>query len=175
MSIHNPPRKWLTAPHGFELLWIGVALAWCLVLSAAMPYWHFKGKQTSSGESYEVTPTEFDQRVARFVKAHQVDTYNGFPVVEPPPGGEAYMIGKNWEWYPVLKLKKDVEYRIHVSSYDYQHGFCLLPMNMNFHVLPGYDHVITMTPQEAGEFVVICNEFCGAGHHTMTGMIIVEE
>lgn len=175
MSIHNPPRKWLKAPHGFELMWIGIALAWCLVLSAAMPYWHFKGKQTSSGEAYAVTPGEFDARVARFVKAHQVDEFNGFPVVEPPPGGDAYLIGKNWEWYPVLKLRKDVEYRLHVSSFDYQHGFCLLPMNMNFHIMPGYDHVITLTPTETGQFTIICNEFCGAGHHSMTGLIIVEE
>ncbi len=175
MSIQHPPKKWLEAPHGYELLWIGIAILWCVVLSAAMPYWHFKGKQTSSGESYETTPAEFDSRVNRFVKAHQVDTEEGLPVVEAPPGGDAYLIGKNWQWYPVLKFKKGVEYRLHISSFDYQHGFCLLPMNMNFHVMPGYDHVITITPTETGKFKIICNEFCGAGHQIMTGMIIVEE
>lgn len=175
MSIHTLPRKWLSAPHGFERLWIGIALLWCLVLSAAMPYWHFKGKQTSSGEAYTVEPAKFDARVTRFVEAHKVGERNGLPIVEPPPGSDAYLIGKAWQWYPVLKLKKGVEYRVHVSSFDYQHGFSLLPMNMNFHVMPGYDHVITMTPTETGEFNIICNEFCGAGHHLMTGMIIVEE
>jgi cytochrome c oxidase subunit II len=175
MSIHHPPRKWLEAPHGFERLWIGIALLWCLVLSAAMPYWHFKGKQTSAGEAYSVEPGQFDARVARFVDAHKVGEVSGLPVVEPPPGGDAYLIGKNWQWYPILKLKKGVEYRLHISSYDYQHGFSLLPMNMNFHVVPGYDHVITLTPTDTGEFKIICNEFCGAGHHIMTGLIIVEE
>lgn len=175
MSIHNPTGNWVKAPHGFERLWIGIALLWCLVLSAAMPYWHFKGQQTSSGEAYSVTPAEFDARVARYVRTNQVDTFNGIPVVQVEPGGDAYMIGKSWQWYPILKLKKDVEYRLHVSSFDYQHGFSLLPMNMNFHVLPGYDHVITLTPRQTGEFPIICNEFCGAGHHLMTGMIIVED
>ena len=176
MSIHNPPRKWLKAPHGYELMWIGVALLWCLVLSAAMPYWHLKGKQTSAGEAYDVDPKEFEARVARFVKAHKVGEMNGVPVVEPPPGTDAYIFATDdWQWYPALKLKKDVEYRLHLSSSRYQHGFCILPMNMNFHVLPAYDHVITLTPTETGEFTIICNEFCGAGHATMTGMIIVEE
>jgi cytochrome c oxidase subunit 2 len=33
--------------------------------------------------------------------------------------------------------------------------------------------VITMTPTETGEFGIVCNEFCGIGHHTMTGKIRV--
>lgn len=182
MSIFSPTGKWLQAPHGFERLWIGIALAWCLVLSAAMPYWHYKGRQTSSGEAYTVTPLEFDKRVADYVRTNRVvddagkpADYNGVPIVQAQPGGDAYLIGKNWIWYPVIKMKKDMEYRLHVSSFDYQHGFSLLPMNMNFHVVPGYDHVITLRPTQAGEFPIICNEFCGAGHHMMTGMIIVEE
>ena len=32
-----------------------------------------------------------------------------------------------------------------------------------------------VTPTEAGEFGIICNEFCGIGHHMMTGKIHVKE
>jgi cytochrome c oxidase subunit 2 len=35
--------------------------------------------------------------------------------------------------------------------------------------------VVTLTPTESGEFWIICNEFCGFGHHTMTGKIYVTE
>jgi cytochrome c oxidase subunit 2 len=175
MSIFPAKKGWFRAPHGFERIWIGISILWCVVLSIAMPWWHFKGTQTSSGEAYKVTREAFDARVAQFVASGQVGTHNGIPVVEPPPGGDAYIIGKNWQWYPIVKLKRGVEYRLHVSSFDYQHGFSLLPMNMNFHVLQGYDHVITLTPMQTGEFPIICNEFCGAGHHLMTGLIIVEE
>jgi cytochrome c oxidase subunit 2 len=58
---------------------------------------------------------------------------------------------------------------------DLQHGFSLQPMNMNFQILPGFDHVLTITPTMAGQFPIICNEFCGIGHHTMSGKIIVTE
>jgi len=98
----------------------------------------------------------------------------GIPVVEPTPGGDAYLQAQMWRWYPILKLREGVTYRLHISSLDLQHGFSLLPLNMNFHVLPGYDHVLTITPTRQGEYQIICNEFCGIGHHMMTGRIVVE-
>lgn len=175
MSISPPPENWFKAPHGNEKLWLGLAIAWCAVMSIAMPYWHFFGKQNSTGESYKVAPKDFIARVQKFVKTNQVDTMNGFPVVEGTPGGDIYMQGQMWLWYPVLKLKKGQTYRLHLSSIDLNHGFSIQPLNMNFHVLPGYDHVLTITPTSSGEFPIICNEFCGIGHSTMTGRIIVED
>jgi cytochrome c oxidase subunit 2 len=139
-----------------------------------MPFWHFKGKQNSTGEAYAVEPAAFVARVDKFVETNKVGEYNGLPVVEPSPGGDAYLLGKMWQWYPVLKLKEGQTYRIHVSSADLQHGFSLMPINMNFQIMPGYDHVLTMTPTRKGEYEIICNEFCGIGHHLMTGKIIVE-
>ena len=35
--------------------------------------------------------------------------------------------------------------------------------------------VINLTPTEAGEFSVACNEYCGIGHHTMLGKLYVTE
>ncbi len=174
MSIHPPPRDWFQPPTGAERLWIGLALAWCLVMAIAMPYWHFRGKQNSTGEAYSVTPAAFVERTMRFIAANKVGEENYTPIVEPAPGSDAYLVASMWRWYPILKLKKDQTYRLHISSTDLQHGFSLQPLNMNFQILPGYDHVITITPTSTGTFSVICNEFCGIGHHTMTGKIIVE-
>jgi len=175
MSIHVPSADWFKAPTGAERAWVGLALLWCLVLTIAMPYWHFKGKQNSTGESYRVEPTKFAARVEAFVKSNKVGEDHGIPIVEPSPGGEAYLQAQMWRWHPILKLKKGQTYRLHVSSLDLQHGFSLLPVNMNFQVLPGYDHVLTITPTIAGDYSVVCNEFCGIGHHMMAGKIVVTE
>jgi cytochrome c oxidase subunit II len=174
MSHTIPEAGWFRAPTGGERIWIGLAIGWCVVLSVAMPYWHFKGKQNSTGESYRVTPEAFMERTERFVKSNQVGEMLGVPVVEPSPGGDAYLVAQMWRWYPILKLRQGQTYRIHLSAMDLQHGFSLLPMNMNFQVLPGYDHVLTVTPTQKGEFTIVCNEFCGIGHHLMTGRILVE-
>src|SRR3972149_3949873 len=91
--------------------------------------------------------------------------------VEP---AEKLWIGVALAWYPVLKLKKGETYRLPLSSTDLVHGFSLFPLNLNFMVLPGYEYVLTVTPTQSGEVFVVCNEFCGIGHHTMVGKIIVE-
>jgi cytochrome c oxidase subunit 2 len=174
MSIHNPPADWFRAPSGAERVWVGLALIWCMIMFLMMPYWHFKGKQNSTGESARVEPMTFFNRVDQFVKTNKVGEEAGVPVVQPSPGGDAYLLAQMWRWYPVLKLKQGQTYRLHISSLDLQHGFSLQPVNMNFQILPGYDHILTLTPTLAGEFPIICNEFCGIGHHMMTGRIIVE-
>jgi cytochrome c oxidase subunit 2 len=175
MSIHTPPADWFKAPRGAERVWIGFAFAWCMVMFVAMPYWHFYGKQNSTGESYKVAPADFAGRVRRFIETYKVDERKGVAVVEPPPGGDAYLQAQMWRWTPILKLKKGQTYRVHISSLDLEHGFSLQPLNMNFQILPGYDHVLTITPTSSGEFSIICNEFCGIGHHTMTGLVLVSE
>lgn len=175
MSINRPPEDWFRAPTGAERVWIGMALVWCLVMFAMMPYWHFRGKQNSTGESYRVKPEDFKARVDSFVVAHKIGEEKYTPLVEPPPGGDAYMQASMWTFYPALQLKRDVTYRLHLSSLDLQHGFSLQPINMNFQILPGYDHVLEITPTRSGDYVVVCNEFCGIGHHQMTGLIRVVE
>ena len=169
MPISPPPAGWFRAPEGYERTWVALALVWCIILFLAMPYWHFKGKQNSTGEA-------FLERTNRFVETNKTgEKIDGFDVVEPAPGSDIYMLARMWSYHPaVLKLKKDQQYRLHMSSTDLNHGFSLQPMNINFQIVPGYDHVITLTPTMAGEYTVICNEFCGIGHHMMTGRIIVE-
>ncbi len=183
MSLRPLTSPWFHAPAGHEKLWLGVAILWCFVMSLMMPYWHFRGKQNSRGEAYTVAPADFLARTERFVADNRVGTFHNpvdnpflkeMPIVEPAPGGDAYLIGRMWQWYPALRLRVGETYRLHLSSLDLNHGFSLQPLNMNFHVLPGYDHVLTITPTSKGEFTIVCNEFCGIGHHAMTGKIFVE-
>ena len=101
MSIHPPPADWFQIPRGGERLWVGLALVWCLIMAMAMPYWHFYGKQNSTGESYRVEPMAFAQRVARFIETNKVGELNGIPIVEPAPGGDAYLQAQMWLWTPI--------------------------------------------------------------------------
>ena len=98
---------------------------------------------------------------------------NGVPVVKPPAGADIYLLGRMWLWYPVLELERGQSYRLHLSSLDLQHGFSLQPININVQVHPGYEHVLTVTPNKSGEYTIVCNEFCGLGHHMMMGKIFV--
>ena len=178
MTSYMPPseRIWWKTPIGKEeLLWIGIALVWCLIMFFMMPYWHIYGKQNLSNEAYQTNAVQFQGKVDEMVKAYQVREEAGMPVVKPPAGSDVYMLGRLWQWYPILELEKNQSYRLHLSSLDWQHGFSLQPVNINLQILPGYEMVLTVEPDQAGEYSVVCNEYCGIGHHAMLGKIYVTE
>ncbi|MCW8855614.1 MAG: cytochrome C oxidase subunit II [Gammaproteobacteria bacterium] len=178
MSSFLPPsdRIWWKVPVGRqEIVWIAIAFTWCLIMFLMMPIWHVYGKQNLSTEAYQTTPAKFGAKVDEMVAQYQVGEEAGTPVVAPPAGSDIYMLGRLWQWYPVLQLEKDKTYRLHLSSMDWQHGFSLQPININLQVVPGYEMVINVTPDKSGDYGVICNEYCGIGHHTMVGKIIVKE
>ncbi|MDQ7028455.1 MAG: cytochrome C oxidase subunit II [Ardenticatenia bacterium] len=170
-----PPRIWWKPLGLYERRWLLIAFVWSIFLTAMMPLWFFLGRQNVPATTYRVEPADFQQRVMAFTEQYQVDTLNGIPVVEPPPGSDVYLLARQWQWYPVLKLKKGETYRLHISSVDVLHGFSIQPLNMNFMVVPGYDYVLTLTPTTSGEYAVVCNEFCGIGHHVMISKILVTE
>ncbi len=178
MSSFLPPaeRNWWSTPVGKqEVIWVGIALVWCLIMFLMMPYWHLYGKQNLSSEAYQTTPAKFQQRVDEMVAKYQVGEEAGIPIVKPPVGSDVYQLGRLWQWYPILELEKDQPYRLHLSSMDWNHGWSLQPVNINLQIIPGYEMVLTVTPDQAGEFTVVCNEFCGIGHHLMLGKIYVKE
>jgi cytochrome c oxidase subunit 2 len=174
-GLVSPQGRWWVPAHRSEKVWFAIAFAWCMVLFAMMPLWHWKGGQNPTGIRRKVEPAAFQARTEQFVKDYQVGVMNGIPVVEPPAGADVYLMGRMWSWYPVLKLKKDTEYTLHLSSIDVNHGFSLYPVNINFQIVPGYDYGLRISPTAAGDFSIICNEFCGVGHHMMLGKVIVTD
>jgi cytochrome c oxidase subunit 2 len=174
-SLVSPQGTWWRPAGRTERMWVIIAFVWCMVLFAMMPFWHLKGGQNPSGIRTRVEPAAYIERVNRFAQDYKVGEENGIPVVVPPPGSEVYLLGRMWSWYPILKLKKGVTYTVHLSSADVNHGFNLFPVNVNFQVVPGYDYGLRMTPNTSGEFKIVCNEFCGIGHHIMTGKVVVED
>jgi cytochrome c oxidase subunit 2 len=179
MAVTSPTeRLWWKEPlHRPEIIWIAVSFVWGLIMFFAMIYWHLYGQQNLSNEAYRVDPDAYAAKAEEMVAQYQVreEGDTGVPVVHPPAGSDVYLIARLWEWWPVLELEKGQSYRLHLSSMDWQHGFSLQPVNINVQVHPGYDLVMTIAPAETGTFGIVCNEYCGIGHHTMTGRIHVVE
>ena len=172
-GVTPPQGVWWKPAHKSEKVWFTIAFIWCMILFAMMPLWHFKGGQNPSGIRSKVEPAAFAARVQQFIADYQIGTENGIPVVAPPPGSDIYLQGQMWQWVPILQLEEGVEYTLHLSSVDVNHGFNLYPFNINFQVVPGYDYGIRITPTEAGDFRIVCNEFCGIRHHVMLGKVLV--
>ena len=105
----------------------------------------------------------------------RTETKFNIPVVHPPAGSDVYILGRLWQWWPILELEKGKSYRFHISSLDWQHGSSLQPLNINLQISPGYEMVVKITPDTAETQTIVCNEYCGIGHHTMLGRIYVTE
>lgn len=61
-----------------------------------------------------------------------------------------------------------------VTSPDVVHGFQIVGSNANTMVIPGYVSQFTTTFDNPGEYLIVCNEYCGLGHHGMYATLIVE-
>lgn len=180
MSSILPPtqRIWWKQPlDRVEGMWIGIALLWCLIMFFMMPYWHVYGKQNVPGEAYRISPEAFQAKAQAVVDKYTVRTEGesgqAIPVVKPPAGSDIYLVARLWSWWPIYELEKNQTYRLHISSLDWQHGFSLQPVNINLQVHPGYEMVAKVTPDVSGKYAIICNEYCGIGHHLMVGRIYV--
>jgi cytochrome c oxidase subunit 2 len=60
------------------------------------------------------------------------------------------------------------------TSKDVVHGFQIPGTNVNMMVVPGHINKVTQTFDKAGEYLILCNEYCGAAHHMMAGKVIVK-
>lgn len=179
MSAILPPadRLWSKQPLDMcEGSWILLAFIWCMIMTATMVGWHVYGKQNLANETYKISADAYAAKVQAMVDKYTVrkETDKEIPVVHPPVGGDVYMLARLWEWWPILELEKGKTYKLHLSSLDWLHGFSLQPVNFNIEVVPGYEHVIHMTPTSSGTFSLFCNEYCGIGHANMAGRIYVK-
>jgi cytochrome c oxidase subunit 2 len=100
---------WWKPAHRTEKIWVAIAFAWCMVLFAMMPLWHWKGGQNPSGERTRVDPKAFYARTVRFATQYKVGDDKGIPIVQPPPGADVYLVGLTFQWYPILKLQQGKE------------------------------------------------------------------
>ena len=179
MSAILPPAERLWWKHPLDRVegtWIAIALIWCLIMFAMMVGWHIYGKQNLSTETYKTTPELFSKKTQTMVDKYTVrtETDANIPVVAPPEGSDVYLTARLWNFWPILELEKDKTYRLHLTSMDYNHGFSLQPANINIQIVPGYEHVVKITPNKSGTYSVVCNEYCGINHHTMVSRIYVK-
>lgn len=62
-----------------------------------------------------------------------------------------------------------------VTSQDVVHSFTIPKTNVNMMITPGHVNQAEHTFNEPGSYLVLCNEYCGVGHHYMQMTIEVIE
>lgn len=75
----------------------------------------------------------------------------------------------------VVQIPKGATVHFSVTTADVIHGFEIAGTNVNMMVEPGYISTYTNTFKKAGTYTLLCNEYCGIGHHLMDATIEVIE
>jgi cytochrome c oxidase subunit II len=98
------------------------------------------------------------------------------PVLLPDGTLEVQMVALMFAFVPnEVRVPAGRRVRFRLTSVDVTHGFMISKTNVNAMVLPGYISQFTTTFPQAGDFLIVCHEFCGNGHHVMSGRVIVED
>ena len=74
-----------------------------------------------------------------------------------------------------IVLQKGKPARLEFRALDFTHGFTIPDLGIRADLPPGKVTQIRLTPDKAGVYDFLCDNFCGAGHEQMNGRIIVKE
>jgi len=155
MEVERYERYWMWAATGMLVLFTGAIVATAVAGSAHPP----SHTETVDPETLAVAGEFASPGVAigsdgRVTVSMRAELYVFRPTVVRVPAG------------------RSVTFRI--TSPDVIHGFQVVGTNINLTVAPGYVSEATTRFDTPGEYLVVCNEYCGLAHHLMQGKIVVE-
>ncbi|MFA9516729.1 cytochrome c oxidase subunit II [Halopenitus sp. H-Gu1] len=152
--------------HSYEKIWLGLALGLILLLIGSVTYGAVgPGVAMVAADQPTVDPTALDED-DRFAE----------PRVERVGENEyeAYVVAYQFGFSPdPIVVPANSTVTIMVTSRDVTHGFEVVGTNANTMVIPGEVSTITVETGEPTEYGILCNEYCGAAHHTMEGKLEV--
>lgn len=152
--------------HTYEKAFLAVGLAVLIACGVALVYASTMGIHLP-GKAGLLDPAQV-ARTAPFDKpgVHQTGP-NRYDVV---------VISRAWSFNPAeVHVPAGAEITFITTSTDVIHGFMVGGTRLNMMVIPGQISKNTYTFSRPGEYLLVCHEYCGLGHHLMSGKIIVEE
>src|SRR5512146_679261 len=82
---------------------------------------------------------------------------------------------KKFDFTPeTIVLHRGVPVTLELTSLDRKHGFAAPELGIRVDVKPGAPTRVRIRPDKTGTFAFHCDVFCGDGHESMSGQIVVE-
>jgi len=115
------------------------------------------------------------------------DAWNIERILEHAPENAEVIkvVGQQWLWtfehedgtkeISELHLVKGQPYRFEVTSLDVIHAFNIPDFTTMMDAVPGRINTVWLVPDQSGEYLIQCREYCGFSHYQMRAKLIVEE
>ncbi|MFZ0890626.1 MAG: cytochrome c oxidase subunit II [Candidatus Binataceae bacterium] len=125
---------------------------------------------TESGRVY----CRSNQKLLKVLR--QTPPFNAPGLKQIAPGRyEAVVIGRTWAFTPdEIDVPVGAEVTFRATSADVVHGFFIPNTRVNMMLIPGEISVATYKFTRPGEYLILCHEYCGMLHHTMSGKVVVK-
>ncbi len=88
---------------------------------------------------------------------------------------EAVFIARTWSFVPdKIEVPRGSEVTFIATSGDVVHGFYIAGTRVNMMLLPGEVSRMTYRFDHPGNYLLLCHEYCGHLHETMSGEVKVQ-
>lgn len=106
----------------------------------------------------------------------QTPPFDSPGVREVGPGRyEVVLVGRAWSFEPSeIRIPAGSEVTFLATTPDVIHGLHVEGTRINMMLIPGQISRNTYRFDDPGEHLLVCHEYCGLGHHLMSGMVVVE-
>lgn len=152
--------------HRLEKIWLIIGIAMLFLFLAVIGAGAFAmGMQPPTSHHHAIDPD-------RVTETPPFDN----PGLVPAGDNEydVHMVAYAFGYQPEkLEVPAGAKLNFHITSSDVVHGFQITGTNVNMMVMPGEINQLSYTFDKPGEYLVLCNEYCGAGHEFMSTTIIV--
>ena len=152
--------------HNYEKIWLVLAMIMIVGFLTTVTYGATAvGVEMISDDEETIDPGALDED-PRFAE----------PRVEQVGENEyeAYVVAQQYIFSPnPIEVPANSTVTFYVTSPDVIHGFQVAGTNANTMVIPGEVATLTVETEEPGEHGIVCNEYCGSGHHVMEGKLII--
>jgi cytochrome c oxidase subunit 2 len=151
--------------HRLERLWMTFGVAMLLVFLATITTAALVDNLVPPSHIQAIDPT----RVA------QTPPFDHPGLRKLPDGSyEAYYIAQIFSFTPQrILVPRGAKVTFYATTPDVVHGFSIPLTGVNMMVVPGWVSSATHTFRDAGTYLLVCNEYCGAGHQQMATQIEV--
>ncbi|WP_078592509.1 cytochrome c oxidase subunit II [Evansella clarkii] len=153
--MHKDEKIWLTLSFGLIMGFMLITGYQTLVLGMGPP----SGMDTIDPQAVETT-APFDEPGVYQIGENEYEVVMTLQVFSFDPGDFEIPAGSTVHFT--------------MTSKDVIHGVQIAGTNMNAMVTPGHVQRITQTFSEPGEYLMLCNEYCGTGHQFMATTITVK-
>ena len=179
---YSEDRKSEYKPENSTLEWtltILTTLGVCALLAPGLIVWNKYVTVPDGASDIEVMAQQWywnyrlpgEDGVLGLTDLRNIDDENPFGINFDDPNGLDDILIQGDD----LHILMDQPVKINLRSIDVLHDFYIPQFRAKMDMVPGVVTYYWFTPIRTGDFEILCMEYCGTGHYSMRGRVLVDE